>query len=74
MMTRLWQHRYNIKNKKETNTPLVRHFIHHGLEALKVTILQNNSSWTNKERKTFERRWIYWLQTKEPFGLNLKNN
>lgn len=74
IMTRLWQHRYNIRNKKETNTPLVRHFISHGLEALRVAVIHNNSSWTDKDRKAFERRWIYWLRTKEPFGLNLKYN
>lgn len=33
MRTRMWQHKYNIINKKETNTLFVRHFISHGFQA-----------------------------------------
>lgn len=72
--TRMAQHRYNIKNKKETHTPLVKHFIAHGLHSFRVAGIQSNSGWTDKERKTVERKWIYLLETKVPFGLNVKNN
>lgn len=71
---RMWQHRYNIKNRKEINTPLVKHFLFHGLKALQVTGIQANSCWTDKERKTHERQWIYRLQTREPNGLNLRHD
>lgn len=69
--TRMWQHRYNIKNKKEIHTPLVKHFLIHGFQALKIAGIENNSCWSDKQRKTQERRWIYRLQTKVPNGLNI---
>lgn len=72
--TRMWQHKYNIRNKKEVDTPLVGHFVSHGLQALKIAGLQSNLSWTTRQRKAKERQWIYGLQTKEPFGLNKKQN
>lgn len=72
MRMRMWQHKYNILNKKEINTPLVRHFITHGFRALKIAGIQSNITWTTKERKAVERKWIYWLGTKEPHGLNIK--
>lgn len=68
--TRMMQHRYNIKNKKEIHTPIVKHFILHGLQSVRVAGIQNNSTWTDLERKKIERKWIYLLNTKEPFGLN----
>lgn len=67
---RMMQHRYHIKNKKQTHLPLVQHFIRHDLPSLMVAGLQSNSSWTDAERKKVERRWIYWLGTREPNGLN----
>ncbi|KAK2863636.1 hypothetical protein Q5P01_003169 [Channa striata] len=70
--TRMWQHRYNIKNNKEANTPLVNHFILHGMQALRVAGLQSHSCWTDIQRKMYERRWIYRLHTLEPIGLNIK--
>lgn len=72
--TRMWQHKYNIRNRKEVETPLVGHFLLHGLQALKIAGLQSNHSWTIKQRKARERQWIYLLQTKEPIGLNKKQN
>lgn len=69
---RMWQHKYNILHKKQTQTPLVRHFISHGFQALRIAGIQSNVTWTHRERKVRERRWIYWLDTKEPLGLNLK--
>lgn len=72
--TRMMQHRYNIKNKKETHTLLVKHFISHGYHSLRVAGLQSNSSWTEGERKKMERIWIRLLDTREPGGLNMKYN
>ena len=43
------QHIYNIRNHKETDTHLVAHFLHHGLEALNLFGLQTNT-WTPEER------------------------
>lgn len=72
--TRMMQHRYNIKHKKETHTLLVKHFISHGYHSLRVAGLQSNSSWTEGERKKMERKWIRLLDTREPGGLNMKCN
>lgn len=74
MALRMTQHRYNITNQKNTTTPLVRHFIGHGLQAVRMAGLQSNSIWSDKERKGRERMWIKQLGTKEPHGLNLKYN
>lgn len=74
MRKRMWQHKYNIINKKEINTPLVNHFILHGFQSLKIMGLQSNIIWTTKERKAVERRWMYLLGTIEPDGLNIKYN
>lgn len=72
--TRMTQHRYNIRNKKETQIPIVKHFIFHGLLAVRVAGIQSNSFWTDTERKKIERKWIYLLSTIEPSGLNKKYN
>lgn len=72
--TRMIQHRYNMRNKKEIHTPLIKHFMLHGLQAVRVAGIQSNSTWTDTERKKIERKWIYLLNTKEPFGLNIKYN
>lgn len=70
--TRLIQHRYNVRNKKETHTPIVQHFMGHGLDCLKVAGIQSNSSWTEAERRKAERKWINLLGTRVPRGLNYK--
>lgn len=72
IMTRMWQHKYNIQNQKETHTPLVSHFIQHGWTSLRISAIQDNPSWTDLERRKTERRWIYSLNTVEPIGLNQK--
>lgn len=72
LATRIWQHKYNIIHKKETDTYLVEHFIKHSWTSLTISGLQNNILWTDIERKKRERRWIYWLNTKSPNGLNKK--
>lgn len=69
---RMTQHRYNIKNRRERQTPLVEHFISHNYKSLRVAGLERNALWTDWERKKVERRWIYRLDTKEPDGLNIR--
>lgn len=69
---RIRQHKYNICNKKEIQTPIVEHFISHGWDALRAMIIQSNQSWTDKDRKQKERQWVYNLNTKQPFGLNIR--
>lgn len=71
---RMYQHRYNIRNKREVETPLVKHFLIHGLNSVRMAGLQRNINWNDSERKRIERHWIYSLRTREPFGLNLKYN
>lgn len=68
------QHRYNIRNKKEVDTLLVKHYLIHGLAAMRMAGLQQNVNWTDWERKNRERYWIFLLGTKEPNGLNAKWN
>ena len=72
LFTRLIQHRYNIRHKKEMDTLVVKHFVLHGLDSLRMAGLQRSVCWTDWERKKMERRWIYFLGTKEPHGLNMK--
>lgn len=74
LSTRMMQHRYNIKNKKEVDTPLVKHFLLHGLSSVRLAGLQKDINWSDVERKNMERRWIYLLGTKQPFGLNINRN
>lgn len=69
---RISQHKYNIVNKRETSTPLVKHFLVHGWQNVRIGGIQRNILWTDKERKKWERIWIIRLGTKEPFGLNIK--
>lgn len=74
LSTRMVQHRYNIRQKKKVDTPLVLHFLNHGLASLRIAGLQKDVNWTDLERKKRERHWIFLLGTREPFGLNLKDN
>lgn len=74
LSTRMYQHRYNIRNKRKVETPLVAHFLIHGLDSVMMAGLQKNNNWTDIERKKIERHWIYLLKTREPHGLNLKRN
>lgn len=71
LSVRMTQHRYNIQNRKEMHTLLVSHFVHHGLQFLKVAGLQSNEFWSDRDRKKVERHWIRQLATKTPWGLNL---
>lgn len=72
LSTRMIQHRYNIRNRKELDTPLVKHFLIHGLESNRMAGLEKNSFWSDGERKKRERYWIFQLSTKEPVGLNIR--
>lgn len=74
LSTRMYQHRYNVRNRRDIQTPLVRHFIEHGVDMMKIAGLQKDTNWSDGERKNKERRWIYLLGTKEPYGLNAKYN
>ena len=72
LSTRMYQHRYNIRHRREVETPLVKHFLIHGLNSVRMAGLQKHINWTDFERKKFERHWIYLLGTREPFGLNMR--
>lgn len=71
LSTRMFQHRYNIRNHRKVDTPLVGHFLTHGLAALRIAGLQKDANWTDWERKKKERLWIYLLGTRMPWGLNV---
>lgn len=68
--TRIIQHKYNIKNKKETQRYIVQHFCKHGLEALRIMGLQSNPNWSRTDRLQAEAGWITKLNTRHPWGLN----
>ena len=63
-------HVYNIKTGRKAGTLLVEHFIKHGVSNLVMVGLEHNPSWDYKKRRSAERKWIYWLGTKTPQGLN----
>lgn len=71
LSTRMMQHRYNIRNKKQVDTPLVKHFLDHGFASIKLAGLEKNCNWTDWDRKKRERYWIFLLGTRQPFGLNV---
>ncbi|XP_028297624.1 uncharacterized protein LOC114459639 [Gouania willdenowi] len=68
---RMNQHKYNINNKKNTHLPLVKHFLVHGWNSVRIAVIQRNFLWTDLERKKAERQWIYRLNTKGEYGLNI---
>lgn len=70
--TRLTQHLHNIKNKKEMNTLLVKHFIQHGVQYLRIAGVEGNVCWSDVVRKRRERYWIFAMGTKDPGGLNMR--
>lgn len=72
LLTRFTQHRYNITQKKNTHTHLVRHFLLHGWVSVSVTAIQVNSRWTTQQRRRAERMWMAKLDTVYPKGLNEK--
>lgn len=70
LAVRLTQHRYNLKNRKESHTLIVQHFMEHGSKSLKIMGLQHNRWWSNIMRKKAERVWINRLSSMHPWGLN----
>ncbi|KAL2076550.1 hypothetical protein ACEWY4_027853 [Coilia grayii] len=70
LATRLYQHHYNIRNRKETSTHIVKHFLDHGLTSLKISGLQTNQYWSLTQRLQVEKAWITKLDTRHPKGLN----
>ncbi|GAA6073207.1 uncharacterized protein LOC114459639 [Tachysurus ichikawai] len=69
---RMTQHRYNIRRGKNTQTIVVKHFMSHGLEALRTMVLQHNRAWTQNARRRVEEQWIIKLSSRHPWGLNEK--
>ena len=67
---RIKQHKYTINNEKDTHLLIVRHFMTHGMEAVKVCALEFNDRWTIGQRRFHEKQWILRLGTKYPGGLN----
>ena len=61
LTTRLRQHMWDITNNKDLDSPLVHHFLLHGLGAMKVAGLQHNATWTSHQRRTREQLWIHLL-------------
>lgn len=72
LYTRLSQHIYNINNRKELSTLLVKHFIQHGVDSLRISGIEGNVCWSDRDRKRRERFWIFTVGTREPGGLNMK--
>lgn len=70
ILTRLWQHRHNARHNLELDTPLMKHIQTHDWSSIKVAVLQCNTNWSNKERKMQERKWIFLLGSRHPYGLN----
>lgn len=71
LLTRFTQHRYNILRHHKTQTPLVKHFLYHGLGAVRLAGLQSASIWTKIDRLKNEYKWIKNLSTLHPHGLNI---
>ena len=69
---RVGQHKFTVVRRMGPVTPLIQHFRLHGWDAARVAGIQSNSTWTDSERRTAERRWIFLLKTLEPTGLNKK--
>lgn len=69
LLERLKQHIYNIE-RNGLDTPLVLHFQIHTLQHLSITGLQTCATWTEGQRRRYERLWISRLRTQHPRGLN----
>lgn len=69
---RLAQHLGNIRNKREANTPLIKHFLEHGLSYLKLAGLEKNSKWTNWERKKIGTVLDFYFGNQGTIGIKFK--
>lgn len=69
---RLYQYKYNIRQKQNLTVPVIKHFVKHGWPSLRVIIIESNPQWTAEQRKKSERQWIRDLGTLQPRGLNEK--
>lgn len=72
LRTRLSHHRYNITKGHKQNTHLVKHFQRHGVQHLNLLGLQHDPSWTTKQKRREEGKWIRRLNSTFPSGLNEK--
>ena len=59
--TRLHQHTVDICNYKDVDSPVIQHFLLHGLGAMRMAGLQSNNTWTPQQRRTAEGCWIHLL-------------
>lgn len=69
LLERLKQHIYNIERNR-LDTPLILHFQTHTSHHLNITGLQTCATWTEGQRRRYERIWISRLRTQYPQGLN----
>ena len=58
LLTRMGQHRLDICSGKDADSPVVQHFLLHGLDALRAAGLQRNTIWTPEQRRASERHWL----------------
>jgi hypothetical protein len=70
--TRMAQHRFDIRHNDEFK-PVACHFNseRHNIGHISVSIVRNNTTWTNTQRKQTERAVIEIFQSAIPFGMNL---
>lgn len=68
LLERLKQHIYSIERNR-LGTPLVLHFQTHTLQHLSIMGLQTCVTWTEGQRKRYERIWISRLRTQHPQSL-----
>lgn len=68
---RLKQHLYSI-GEGRLHTPLVQHFHVHPLNSLGILGIQSCATWTEGQRRRHEELWIGRLNSRFPYGLNLR--
>lgn len=67
---RFYGHKSNIVGHKNTDRHVVQHFISHGWESVRASVLECNPTWSTQQRKRAERNWVIKLGTSYPSGLN----
>lgn len=63
-------HLHNVKNQKHMDRHVVAHFVLHGWNSVRTSVLQCNPNWSTAQRRRAERDWIIKLDTTYPRGLN----